>query len=62
MNASVSCGIGGPKGMDPKLVKLLHDTFSKGLDDPAFLQRLDRYNTVRRNMNTEDCTRCAREQ
>ena len=30
MNASVSCGIGGPKGMDPKLVKLLHDTFRKG--------------------------------
>ena len=62
MNASSSDGIGGPKGMDPKLVKLLHDTFRKGLDDAEFLKLLDRYDTMRSYMNTEDYTRWAREQ
>ena len=62
VNASSSYGIGGPKGMDPKIVKLLHDTFRKGLDDPEFLKLLDRYDTVRSYMNTEDYTRWAREQ
>jgi tripartite-type tricarboxylate transporter receptor subunit TctC len=27
-------GIAGPKGMDPKVVKILHDAFKKSLDDP----------------------------
>jgi tripartite-type tricarboxylate transporter receptor subunit TctC len=62
VNASSSYGIGGPKGMDPKIVKLLHDTFRKGLDDPEFLKLLDRYDTVKSYMNTEDYTRWAREQ
>jgi len=62
VNASSSYGIGGPKGMDPKIVKLLHDTFRKGLDDAEFLKLLDRYDTVRSYMNTEDYTRWAREQ
>ena len=48
--------------MDPKIVKVLHDTFRKGLDDPEFLKLLDRYDTVRSYMNTEDYTRWAREQ
>jgi tripartite-type tricarboxylate transporter receptor subunit TctC len=62
VNASSSYGIGGPRGMDPKIVKLLHDTFRKGLDDPEFLKLLDRYDTVKSYMNTEDYTRWAREQ
>lgn len=62
VNASSSYGIGGPKGMDPKIVKLLHDTFRKGLDDPEFLKLLDRYDTVKSYLNTEDYTRWAREQ
>ena len=62
VNASSSYGIGGPKGMNPKIVKLLHDTFRKGLDDPEFLKLLERYDTVRSYMNTEDYTRWAREQ
>lgn len=62
VNASSSYGIGGPKGMDPKIVKVLHDTFRKGLDDPEFLKLLDRYDTVRSYMNTEDYTRWAHEQ
>ena len=27
-------GIAGPKGMDPKIVKILHDAFKKAMDDP----------------------------
>jgi tripartite-type tricarboxylate transporter receptor subunit TctC len=37
-------GIAGPKGMDPKVVAVLHDAFKKGLDEPAFratLAKLD---------------------
>ena len=35
-------GIGGPKGMDPRVVKVLHDAFRKALADPAFIQTLER--------------------
>ena len=37
-------GIAGPKGMDPKVVKTLHDAFKKAMDDPEhtkILQQLD---------------------
>jgi tripartite-type tricarboxylate transporter receptor subunit TctC len=37
-------GIVGPKGMDPKVVKVLHDAFKKAMDDPEHqkvLQQLD---------------------
>ncbi len=40
-------GIAGPKGMDPKVVKVLHDAFRKAMDDPAYqkvLERLDQDN------------------
>ncbi len=33
-------GIVGPKGMDPKVVKVLHDAFRKTLDDPEHLKVL----------------------
>jgi tripartite-type tricarboxylate transporter receptor subunit TctC len=35
-------GIAGPKGMDAKVVRVLHDAFRRALDDPAFLKTLDR--------------------
>jgi len=28
-------GIAGPKGMDPKIVRVLHDAFKKGLEEPS---------------------------
>jgi len=37
-------GIAGPKGMDPKVVRILHDAFKKAMDDPEHhkvLQQLD---------------------
>ena len=35
-------GIAGPKGMDPKVVKVLHDAFRRAIDDPVFVKALDR--------------------
>lgn len=34
-------GIVGPKGMDPAVVKTLHDGFHKAMSDPEFLKALD---------------------
>ncbi len=33
-------GLAGPKGMDPKIVKKLHDALKAGLEDPAHLKLL----------------------
>ena len=33
-------GLAGPKGMDPKVVKILHDAFKKGMDEPAYRAEL----------------------
>ena len=62
VNASSSYGIGGPKGMDPKIVKTLHDAFRKGLDDPDFVRTMEQYDQVKSYLGTEDYTRWAREQ
>lgn len=35
-------GIAGPRGMDPAVVKILHDAFEKALKDPAHVAVLDR--------------------
>ena len=37
-------GLAGPKGMDPKVVKTLHDAFRKGMADPTFTATLERLN------------------
>ena len=62
VNASSSYGIGGPKGMDPKVVKILHDAFRKALDDPEFLKTVERYDLVLSYLNTADYTKWVREQ
>lgn len=35
-------GIAGPKGMDPRVVKIVHDSFRKASTDPVFAQALER--------------------
>jgi tripartite-type tricarboxylate transporter receptor subunit TctC len=37
-------GLSGPKGLDPKLVKVLHDAFRLGMADPAFVKTLAQLN------------------
>ncbi len=54
-------GIAGPKGMDPKVVKILHDAFKKGLEDPAFQKTLERFDQQESfYMNSEDYARYAK--
>lgn len=36
-------GLAGPKGMDPAVVKVLHDAFKKGLEDPKTLEMFERF-------------------
>jgi tripartite-type tricarboxylate transporter receptor subunit TctC len=33
-------GIGGPKGMDPAVVKILHDAFQKGMKEKAYMDAM----------------------
>lgn len=49
-------GIGGPKGMDPAVVKKLHDAFKKTLEDPAVLAIFDKYDQSVIYMGTEEYT------
>ena len=49
-------------GMDPKVVKILHDAFRGALDDPEFVKVMDRLDQVTSYLGTEDYTRWAREQ
>jgi tripartite-type tricarboxylate transporter receptor subunit TctC len=39
-------GLAGPKGMDPAVVRILHDAFKEALFDPAHLAVLERYDMV----------------
>ncbi len=55
-------GLAGPKGMDPAIVKILHDGFKKAMDSPeheAVLKQLDQPN---RYMSTADYSAFARQQ
>ena len=54
-------GVGGPKNMDPAVVKTLHDAFRKTLDDPAVIAVLEKYDQSVIYMNTEAYTKFARE-
>lgn len=47
-------GIGGPKGMDPKVVKVLHDAFQRAMDDPAVLKAIERAGMERYYMAGEE--------
>jgi tripartite-type tricarboxylate transporter receptor subunit TctC len=55
--ASSPFGLAGPKGMDPKVVKILHDAFKKGMDDPAFRKILAKYYMPSLYLNSHDYTK-----
>ena len=50
-------GIGGPKGMDPKIVAILHDAFKKALEDPAVLATFEKFEMVPNYLNSADYTK-----
>ena len=54
-------GVCGPKGMDPSVVRTLHDAFKKTLEDPAVLATFDKYDQTVIYMNTDEYTKFARE-
>ena len=54
-------GIVGPKGMDPAIVKTLHDAFKKAMDDPKHLELLAQLNQDLWYKNSEDYAQWARE-
>ncbi|GCL63559.1 tripartite tricarboxylate transporter substrate binding protein [Pseudaquabacterium pictum] len=54
-------GLVGPKGMDPAVVKTLHDAFRKAMDDPQHLAVLDQLNQPVWYKNSADYAAWARE-
>lgn len=54
-------GLAGPKGMDPAVVKALHDAFKKAMDDPAHLAVLDQLNQPVWYKNSADYAAWARD-
>jgi tripartite-type tricarboxylate transporter receptor subunit TctC len=50
-------GVFGPKGMDPQIVKTLHDAFHKAQDDPRFIAVMDKYDMPIMYMGTEEFTK-----
>ena len=54
-------GLVGPKGMDPAVVKVLHDAFKKAMDDPKHLALLDELNQDLWYRSGEDYAKWARE-
>lgn len=47
-------GFAGPAGMDPAVVKILHDAFKEALFDPAHLQVLERFDMEPWYLNSAD--------
>jgi tripartite-type tricarboxylate transporter receptor subunit TctC len=54
-------GLVGPKGMDPKIVKILHDAFKKAIDDPEHQKVLQSLDQVYWYRSSEDYAKWARE-
>jgi tripartite-type tricarboxylate transporter receptor subunit TctC len=52
-------GIAGPKGMDPAVVKVIHDAFKKGAEDPAYLETTAKLDQEPAYMNSDDYRRYA---
>jgi tripartite-type tricarboxylate transporter receptor subunit TctC len=49
----------GPKGMDPKVVRFLHDAFRKALDDPEHMKSLAQFDQVYWYKSSEDYAKWA---
>jgi len=47
-------GLAGPKGMDPKVVKIIHDAFKKGMEERSYLETIAKIDQEPFYLNTED--------
>jgi tripartite-type tricarboxylate transporter receptor subunit TctC len=54
-------GIGGPKGMDPGLLKTIHDAFKQAMEMPNHVEVLAKYDQELLYMNSAQYTRFAEE-
>jgi tripartite-type tricarboxylate transporter receptor subunit TctC len=54
-------GIAGPKGMDPKIVKILHDAFKKAMDDPEHMKLLAQLDQIYWYKSSDDYLKWAQE-
>ena len=54
-------GLAGPKGMDPKVVRTLHDAFKKAMEDPEHKKVLEQLDQVYWYKSTEEYARWAAE-
>lgn len=54
-------GLAGPKGMDPAVVRVLHDAFRKAMDEPRHQEILDQLNQDVWYRSGDDYARWARE-
>ncbi len=45
-------GLAGPKGMDPAVVKKLHDAFKKAVEDPGAIEVMRKYDMIPRYLDT----------
>ncbi len=54
IDASAPYGIAGPSGMDPKVVKLLHDAFKKGMMGPSHLATIAKLNQNLHYLNSRE--------
>ncbi len=55
-------GIAGPRGMDPAVVKTLHDAFRRVMADPNYLKTLERYDQPTIYMSGEEYTAFGKKQ
>jgi tripartite-type tricarboxylate transporter receptor subunit TctC len=55
-------GIAGPKGMDAATVKVLHDAFKKGLEEPAYAVTMAKLDQELFYLSSEDYRKFALQQ
>jgi tripartite-type tricarboxylate transporter receptor subunit TctC len=55
-------GIAGPRGMDPKVVKTLHDAFKKGLEELSYAEAMVKLDQERFYLSSEDYQKFAMQQ
>jgi tripartite-type tricarboxylate transporter receptor subunit TctC len=55
-------GIGGPKGMDPSIVKILHDAFKKGMEEPSYAAAMAKLDQELFYLSSDDYRRFAMNQ
>ncbi len=47
-------GVAGPKGIDPKVVAVLHDAFAKAVKEPVYTEALKKFDQELAYLNTAD--------